>query len=296
MQCLGRTKTLRRCKRSGNKWFCFSHRWQPFGAAFAGVSALGMFCGLYQDLLRPIFEHTKASNHVAQNVPKIALTLKNSSDREISVIARGDIVIWLPQGVDELRRISGRFDLIADRVGEDENLVRVQAGQEVAISAVIRTEIDTFALYSKGIGDLEFILNRQSEGILFSGAIPFSSARIESTRWIIDVASQENQVAATTRWDKAAMILNDLAVYRDVEPNESGFVRKEQFMTLLGSLDFSGDSELLSARDAAIKVIAEAPAAKTGLPENLQLTPEIVGVLDRLFILAKVRFHEAKEN
>ena len=54
MRCLGRTQTLRQCRRECNFLFCRDHRLQPMGAVLAVLSVIGLFAGLYQDLWKPL--------------------------------------------------------------------------------------------------------------------------------------------------------------------------------------------------------------------------------------------------
>lgn len=53
MLCLGRTRTLRRCRREVPQLFCHSHRFQPLFAVFSLIATAGVLAGLYRDVLEP---------------------------------------------------------------------------------------------------------------------------------------------------------------------------------------------------------------------------------------------------
>jgi hypothetical protein len=53
VRCLGRTKTLRRCRREPARWFCRDHRFQPVALLISLVSIVAAFAGLYRDALEP---------------------------------------------------------------------------------------------------------------------------------------------------------------------------------------------------------------------------------------------------
>jgi Flp pilus assembly protein TadD len=59
VRCIGRTPTLRRCKRNAVRLVCRDHRWQPVAWLLSLVTAVGFTAGLYQDLIKPL---TKAAS------------------------------------------------------------------------------------------------------------------------------------------------------------------------------------------------------------------------------------------
>lgn len=54
MRCLGRTKTLRRCKNQARRVFCQHHRFQPLAVCIFLLGLLAALAGLYQDLWNPL--------------------------------------------------------------------------------------------------------------------------------------------------------------------------------------------------------------------------------------------------
>jgi hypothetical protein len=54
MRCLGRTKSLKRCKNKSKGLFCRHHRWQPITFIISILTFIALFGGLYQDVFRPI--------------------------------------------------------------------------------------------------------------------------------------------------------------------------------------------------------------------------------------------------
>jgi hypothetical protein len=289
MKCLGRTKSLLRCRRQTARWFCPSHRWQPLLVLFTLVSVGLKLRGYYHDTIRPYFIHKSPSQESVSKLPCIALTFKNTSKHGIEVASSGEIAIWLPSGLGPIRQIPGRFDLSGDSVNSAKGSVTVLPGEAVQLSASIASEIDTPALLSKGVGNLEFILQLNPGGTFFSGEIPFKADKLATKRWMIDLAMGDKLSRENSSWEKTNTILTSLATYRNVKSNETGFVRGTQFLTLLKSIEFPMDPEFLAARDTVIRLIDEAPKEKTGLPEDLELTVEIISALDRLFILAEMR-------
>jgi hypothetical protein len=53
MRCLGITRSRRRCQRDATKLFCREHRFQPVAWLISGLTMLGLFAGLYQDVIVP---------------------------------------------------------------------------------------------------------------------------------------------------------------------------------------------------------------------------------------------------
>lgn len=55
MNCLGRTKSLKRCRQPLNlpRFFCHHHRWQPLAWLLSLLTLVGLAAGIYQDLWRP---------------------------------------------------------------------------------------------------------------------------------------------------------------------------------------------------------------------------------------------------
>lgn len=62
MNCLGLKKNLRRCRNKTNFGFCRHHRFQPFVFIFTISSIIGVYAGLFQDLIRPVATYFKSKN------------------------------------------------------------------------------------------------------------------------------------------------------------------------------------------------------------------------------------------
>ena len=58
MRCLGRTRTLQRCKNPARVLVCWTHRFQPWVLALGVLGVLGTIVGLYQGLWKPLFPAT----------------------------------------------------------------------------------------------------------------------------------------------------------------------------------------------------------------------------------------------
>ena len=94
--------------------------------------------------------------------------------------------MWLPQGVDEARRLPGRFDLETVNSNFSKNEVSIEPGREVRVLAQLHSEFPIVQILDGGAADLEFILRTEKGEIFFSGSIPFKRESIVTTRWKID--------------------------------------------------------------------------------------------------------------
>ncbi|MES9901690.1 MAG: hypothetical protein ABW168_03290 [Sedimenticola sp.] len=56
MQCVGRTKNGMRCKNEASLLVCGHHTWQPIAFLLSAVTIIGVFGGVYQDVVKPISE------------------------------------------------------------------------------------------------------------------------------------------------------------------------------------------------------------------------------------------------
>jgi hypothetical protein len=59
MRCLGLTKKRRRCRNEASYLFCRQHRLQPVAWFFLISTVLGLYAGLFQDLIRPLWERSR---------------------------------------------------------------------------------------------------------------------------------------------------------------------------------------------------------------------------------------------
>lgn len=62
MQCCGRTKSFVRCKNDVKFLFCKHHRFQPFVVLFSISTVVGLYAGIYQDLVKPLRESSLERN------------------------------------------------------------------------------------------------------------------------------------------------------------------------------------------------------------------------------------------
>ena len=56
MKCMGRTTKGKRCSRNARILFCRQHRLQPFAWLLSVLTIIGLFAGIYQDLVKPVKE------------------------------------------------------------------------------------------------------------------------------------------------------------------------------------------------------------------------------------------------
>lgn len=123
--------------------------------------------------------------------PLVSLALENTSAEPISILRRGDFILWLPQGVDDLRRLPGRYDLEVPKSQSTALPILVKPRARVAVMAQLHAESSLRQIMDRGIADLEFIFRKENGGILFSGSIPFAQRQIETTTWEIDLGRKQ---------------------------------------------------------------------------------------------------------
>jgi hypothetical protein len=56
MRCSGITKSTKRCKNAARFLVCSKHWWQPFSGIVLLISTVGVWAGLFQDLIKPLTE------------------------------------------------------------------------------------------------------------------------------------------------------------------------------------------------------------------------------------------------
>lgn len=157
--------------------------------ALVGVLSLGLYVA--EKSFGLISPATGPRTPDALPVPPISLEFKNPTADPIGIQRRGDFVLWLPQGVDNLRRLPGRYDIESPGDQSRESAVIVGPGSSTAVVAHLQAEYALGGLLDRGAADLEFILRKERGGLVFSGTIPFARAKIESTRWVIDLSRKE---------------------------------------------------------------------------------------------------------
>lgn len=154
-----------------------------------GVLSLGLYLGekslgIFSRLFRP-------TPPASSETPTVVLALENPSNEPVTIQRRGDIVLWLPQGVDGVRRLPRKYDLAARESKSSNPVVVVGPRATVLVVANLRAEISLDQLLDRGAADLEFILREEHGGLLFSGSIPFTREELKTTRWRIDLARRE---------------------------------------------------------------------------------------------------------
>lgn len=147
---------------------------------YVGEKSLGLLSFLF-----------RRSSSESLEIPAVALALENPTAEPVAIQRRGDFVMWLPQGVDDVRRFPGKYDLEAPEGESSSSVVVVSAGETAQVVAHLRAEIPLSQLLDRGAADIEFILRKEHGGLLFSGAIPFARDAIKTTRWKIDLGREQ---------------------------------------------------------------------------------------------------------
>lgn len=124
-------------------------------------------------------------------IPPVALAVENTTAEPVTILRRGDFVLWLPQGVDGVRRLPGRYDLETSAAGSSDPVVVIAPGAEARVVAQLHSEVPLTRLLDGGAADLEFILRKEHGGLVLSGSITFKREAITTTRWRIDLAQKE---------------------------------------------------------------------------------------------------------
>lgn len=154
-----------------------------------GALSLGLYLGEKSlGILR--FVH-RAAPSAAPTIPPVVLALENTTAELIRIQRRGDFVLWLPQGIDGIRRLPGRYDLEVPEGGSSDPVVAIAPGAEARVLAQLHSEVPLTKLLDAGAADIEFILRREDGGLFFSGSIPFKRESVTTTRWTIDLARKE---------------------------------------------------------------------------------------------------------
>jgi len=86
MQCLGRTQTLKRCKRQTPFVVCNHHRFQPLVAVISLLGFVGLLAGLYQDAWKPVFSDDIQASDVSVGHPDGKMA---QEDRHVTLIDLG---------------------------------------------------------------------------------------------------------------------------------------------------------------------------------------------------------------
>ena len=138
----------------------------------------------------PFFDRRSTSSALSA-VPAVSLELQNTTAEPINIQRRGDFVLWLPQGVDNLRRLPGRYELEQPDGQDGKPTLAISVGAESRVLAKLHSEVQLVPLLNGGAADLEFIFRKEQGEIIFSGSIPFERQRITTTLWKIDLGKKE---------------------------------------------------------------------------------------------------------
>lgn len=154
-----------------------------------GVLSLGLYLG--ERSLSILKSWYRPASQGRLTIPPVALALGNTTGEEVAIQRRGDFVLWLPQGVDGVRRLPGKYDLETVKGGSSNPVVVIGPGAEARVLAQLHSEVPLAQLLDTGAADIEFILRREQGGILWSGSIPFNRKAVTTTPWKIDLARRE---------------------------------------------------------------------------------------------------------
>jgi len=129
-----------------------------------------------------------------RGVPLVALALSNPGTSSVSIFGRGDCVFWLPEGVDGgAPRSAGKYQLLPDKRAKSEpDTLTLQGSSTVTVYARLENQSQGASILEAGSTDLEIIFRQLDGSIQFSGPIPFTRHKIESTTWRIEIRSDSH--------------------------------------------------------------------------------------------------------
>jgi len=156
--------------------------------AFVAVVSFVIMIGIF--VLDRCSTVSSGSSFAEAHVPDIALSLVNSSEQSVTLLARGDFVLWLPAGVGGgAPSIPGKYVLRPEGVAEDYvDVVTIEASSTLSVLAHLENPTQIAPVLDAGSTDLDFIFRRPEGGLTFSGPIPFTRSRIEVTCWQVEVS------------------------------------------------------------------------------------------------------------
>ena len=107
--------------------------------ALVGVLSLVLYLGEKgPDILESWYRPAPA---VALTIPPVGLVLQNTTTEPIAIQRRGDFVLWLPQGVDGVRRLPGRYDLKTAKGESASPTVVIGPGAQASVLAQLHSEV-----------------------------------------------------------------------------------------------------------------------------------------------------------
>jgi hypothetical protein len=176
-------------------WFIPSRKQWSTWSLPSKLTAIGTYIGLLSLGLYVIDKTHSSSVHFSRTVKKrtlpVLLSLRNSTERSITIQRRGDFVLWLPQGVDNIRRLSGKYDIETKTKSASTSTIVVKTKSTENVFAKLQAMYSLDEFLDRGAADLEFIFRSDNSGILFSGSIPFTRQKIETVRWEIDLSTKQ---------------------------------------------------------------------------------------------------------
>jgi len=136
-----------------------------------------------------LFHRSSADEPRSPSLPAVALELSNRGSEAISILPRGDLVLWLPTGVQGgVRSLSGKYELVLATEGQPGlSPIQVGPGSSVRAAARVLDARNLEPVLEAGSTDLELILKTEDGTVHFSGSIPFTEHAIRTTRFRIEL-------------------------------------------------------------------------------------------------------------
>lgn len=163
------------------KWI---DRWKTLSSKIKIIAiSITTFVAILATFLTNIDKIEKYFNNdkVSESVPQIIVKLKNSSEREITVSARGDFTLWLP-GLGA-HHTMGKYEFLT--ILTSKGILPISGGITIPPkdTVTVFAQVMNEQLYSKILSredcDLSLIIYRAGAGLIFTNNMPFTETAIK---------------------------------------------------------------------------------------------------------------------
>jgi len=113
VRCWGRTKILSRCKNNTKFFVCYHHKFQPIALLFTILTVIGLFAGIFQDLIKPLLVQENSIREVLEEIVGLPVSELISYDNQLQKLAkeRGVSAQQLKDEIDEwIENVKTNYD------------------------------------------------------------------------------------------------------------------------------------------------------------------------------------------
>lgn len=174
------------------KWI---DRWKTLSSKIKIIAiSIAAFITIFATLLTNIDKIEKffQNEKVSTSVPQIIVKLKNNSDREIIVSARGDFILWLPG--PGTHHTMGKYEfltiLTSQGISPISGSITIPSKDTVTVFAQVMNEKFYSKILSQADCDLSLMVYRSGAGLISTNNIPFTETAIKKYYIEADVGKQ----------------------------------------------------------------------------------------------------------